>query len=102
VAARHILGKPSDGIKPTFVWSSFGGLHLRSAGSYLNQYSDVKYLSTGDKHVCLYYNKDTEIVTGAATINADPVVARFAESCPTKLTDVLEKDLFGIDSVLSA
>ena len=43
-----------------------------------------------------------EIVTGAATINADPVVARFAESCPTKLTDVLEKDLFGIDSVLSA
>ena len=59
MAARHILGKPSDGIKPTFVWSSFGGLHLRSAGSYLNQYSDVKYLSTGDKHVCLYYNKDT-------------------------------------------
>ena len=43
-----------------------------------------------------------EIVTGAATINADPVVARFAESCQTKLTDVLEKDLFGIDSVLSA
>ena len=59
VAARHILGKSFNGIKPTFVWSSFGGLHLRSAGSYLNQYSDVKYISTGDKHVCLYYNKET-------------------------------------------
>ena len=48
------------------------------------------------------FESPKEIVTGAATINADPVVARFAESCPTKLSDVLEQDLFGIHSVLSS
>ena len=48
------------------------------------------------------FESPKEIVTGAATINADPVVASFAESCAIKLSDVLEQDLFGIHSVLSS
>ena len=69
VAARHILGHQTGGIKPTFVWSSFGGLHLRSTGSYLSDSTAVKYISCGDKHICMFYEKDTGMLSKGCVIS---------------------------------
>ena len=44
--------------------------------------------------------KKNDVVIGVCTINADPVVATFTEFPPTKLSTVLNDDVFGIFAIL--
>jgi hypothetical protein len=81
--ARHIMKCDPLKMKPTFVWSSIGGLHIRSVGAQIQQSIRTVFFEHEKSSIC-FYKDEFENIIGACTINADPVVARLATLLETQ------------------